>query len=98
RLTLFTRSPCGLCDAAKAVLSRVRARRPRCAYAEVDVMAPGQARWKALYEFDAPVVHVDRVGGAGGAPAATATAAATKKLMHRFGEAQVEALMDEVEK
>jgi glutaredoxin len=55
RLTLFTRANCGLCDNAKETLSKVWDRR-HFDYSEIDVMAPGQGKWKALYEFDTPVV------------------------------------------
>lgn len=58
RLTFFTRANCMLCDEAKLVLSKVWDRRD-FEYHEIDVMAPGQTRWKDLYEFDTPVVsHV----------------------------------------
>lgn len=57
RLTLFTRANCGLCDNAKKVLSDVWDRRP-FEYDEVDVMAPGQQKWKDVYEFDTPVVSI----------------------------------------
>ena len=56
RLTLFTRQNCGLCEDAKVVLSKVRDKRP-FDYEEVDVMSPGQQKWKAAYEFDTPVVR-----------------------------------------
>ncbi len=56
RLTLFTRANCSLCDDAKVVLERVRIHR-RFEYAEIDVMATGNGKWKALYEFDTPVVR-----------------------------------------
>ena len=55
RITFFTRSPCGLCDAAKAVVQNVKAKRP-FAYREINVMESGQEKWKGLYEFDTPVV------------------------------------------
>lgn len=55
RITFFTRSPCGLCDTAKAVVQDVKAKRP-LAYEEINVMEPGQERWRSLYEFDTPVV------------------------------------------
>lgn len=55
KITLFTRANCGLCDSARAVLSRVWDRRP-FDYEQVDIMAPGQERWKDVYEFDVPVV------------------------------------------
>ena len=53
RLTLFTRPDCSLCVDAKGVLSKVWDRRP-FEYDEIDVMK--QDKWKALYEFDTPVV------------------------------------------
>lgn len=57
RLTFFTRQNCSLCDDAKGVMSKVWDRRP-FEYTEIDVMAPKQEKWKALYEFDTPVVRL----------------------------------------
>lgn len=56
-------------------------------------MAPGHAKWKGLYEFDTPVIHVDNTAQLQGEE----TTAAARKLMHRLKEAEVEKLMDEVE-
>jgi hypothetical protein len=55
RITFFTRSPCGLCDTAKAVVQNVNKTRP-LQYQEINIMEPGQERWKQVYEFDTPVV------------------------------------------
>lgn len=55
RITLFTRANCSLCSDAKQVLSGVWDRRP-FEYDEIDVMTQNQEKWKALYEFDTPVV------------------------------------------
>jgi hypothetical protein len=55
RITFFTRSPCSLCDTAKAVVHNVKAKRD-LEYHEINVMDPGQEKWKAVYEFDTPVV------------------------------------------
>jgi glutaredoxin len=59
RLTLFTRSNCSLCVTAKDVLANMWDKR-HFEYDEIDVMASGQSQWKKLYEFDTPVVGVDR--------------------------------------
>lgn len=67
----------------------MKANRP-FAYQEIDVMQPGQEKWKAVYEFDTPVIHVDKAGGG-----ETTTAAA--KLMHRFKEDEVTRVLEEVE-
>jgi hypothetical protein len=56
RMTLFIRQNCSLCTDAKDVMSKVWDRRP-FEYTEIDVMAPGQTKWKNLYEFDTPVVR-----------------------------------------
>jgi hypothetical protein len=48
-------------------------------------MATGNKMWKDVYEFDTPVLHVQR-----------ADAAEPKKLFHRFSEQEVEKLVDEV--
>ncbi|KAK0254829.1 hypothetical protein LTR91_026430 [Friedmanniomyces endolithicus] len=97
RLTLFTRANCSLCDDAKAVLERTRNTR-RFEYTEIDVMVTGYDKWKALYEFDTPVVHVDQAQELKErASQGEGTTAQAKKLMHRFTEAQLRATMDEVE-
>ena len=57
RITFFTRNPCSLCDTAKAVVGNVKAKRP-FTYHEVNVMEPGQEKWKSVYEFDTPVVRL----------------------------------------
>ncbi|KAF2842328.1 hypothetical protein M501DRAFT_1013677 [Patellaria atrata CBS 101060] len=90
-ITLFTRPNCSLCTSAKAVLSDVWDTRP-FAYTETDVMSPGQEKWRNHYEFDTPVIHVERN------TTPFATTAAARKLMHRFTEKQVKRLMNEVEK
>ncbi|KAF2034832.1 hypothetical protein EK21DRAFT_97067 [Setomelanomma holmii] len=89
RITFFTRSPCGLCDTAKAVVQRVNAKRS-LKYHEINVMEPGQEKWKSLYEFDTPVIHIDKAN-------APETTPSSLKLMHRFSEDQVLATMDAAE-
>lgn len=56
RVTLFTRQNCSLCETAKAVVNLTTRQRP-FDYREIDVMSAGQEPWKALYEFDTPVVR-----------------------------------------
>nr|POE47860.1 glutaredoxin-like protein [Quercus suber] len=90
RLTLFTRENCSLCVDAKTVLSRVWDKRA-FAFEEVDVMQLKHQKWKDIYEFDTPVVHVDR-----NAPDRS-TSIQSRKLMHRFSEADVEKVMDHVQ-
>ncbi|KAF2145603.1 uncharacterized protein K452DRAFT_221235 [Aplosporella prunicola CBS 121167] len=93
RITYFMRDNCALCDNARAVLSNVWDKRP-FEYTEINVMAPGQQKWKDVYEFDTPVIHVERRPATDGLETTTAA----RKLMHRFKEEQVRALMDEAEK
>ncbi|KAH7414245.1 hypothetical protein DE146DRAFT_24800 [Phaeosphaeria sp. MPI-PUGE-AT-0046c] len=89
RITFFTRSPCGLCDTAKAVVRNVEAKRP-LVYREINVMEAGQEKWKSLYEFDTPVIHIDKAN-------APETTPSSLKLMHRFKEEQVMQMMDTAE-
>ncbi|KAK4902092.1 hypothetical protein LTR27_000994 [Elasticomyces elasticus] len=89
---MFSRPNCSLCDDAKVVVRRVVERRP-AEYKEYAVMNAGNERWKDLYEFDTPVVHVNRISSFSNGE----TTAQAKKLMHRFTEAQLQAAMDEVE-
>ncbi|ORY13469.1 hypothetical protein BCR34DRAFT_599826 [Clohesyomyces aquaticus] len=90
RLTLFTRANCSLCDTAKSVLENVKSKRP-FTYQEINVMVLGQEKWRAVYEFDTPVVHADKSGVA-------ETSTSALKLMHRFKEDEVMKLMDQAEK
>ncbi|KAK5743926.1 hypothetical protein LTS12_023653 [Elasticomyces elasticus] len=92
RLTMFSRPNCSLCDDAKIVVRKVTGKNP-AEYKEYDVMNAGNERWKDLYEFDTPVVHIDRTSSLSNGE----TTAQAKKLMHRFTEAQLQAAMDEVE-
>lgn len=55
RITLFTRKDCGLCDAARFVLSNVQHTRPFMIKV-VDIMKPEAKPWRDLYDFDVPVV------------------------------------------
>ena len=111
RLTLFTRPNCSLCDDAKGVLSKVWDRRP-FEYDEINVMESKQDKWKALYEFDTPVVCIClhnrarfstnvlkvHVDTTQENNQSFETTNAARKLMHRFTEQQVESAMDETVK
>lgn len=92
RLTLFTRANCGLCDVAKSRIIEVQKKRP-LDYAEIDIMGPGQQKWKDVYEFDVPVLHVDKISTVTDEPALDAA----KKLMHRFTVEEVEKAMNEAD-
>jgi hypothetical protein len=109
RHTLFIRQNCSLCTDAKEVMSKVWDRRP-FEYTEIDVMAPGQTKWKNLYEFDTPVVSAiasnedDRKGlirvqvhvdKVRENSQNFETTHKSGKLMHRFTEQQLEKLMDD---
>ncbi|KAI4912881.1 hypothetical protein J4E90_006289 [Alternaria incomplexa] len=89
RITFFTRTPCGLCDTAKAVVQNVKAKRP-FDYDEINVMDAGQEKWKGTYEFDTPVIHIDKAE-------AKETTTSSLKLMHRFKEEDVIKVMDQAE-
>ena len=63
-------------------------------------MSSGQETWK-IYEFDTPVIHVQRLDSPvqkGGQQPTQGIAKECGKLMHRFTEDQVEKLIDEAEK
>lgn len=93
RLTLFTRSNCSLCDVAKSKIAEVR-KKKTIEYNEVDVMAPGQKQWKQLYQYETPVLHVERVFHTNSKPNIVTEA---KKLWHRFSAEDIEKLVDEAE-
>ena len=83
---------CGLCDVAKSRLIEVQKQRP-IDYAEIDIMEAGQQKWKDVYEFDVPVLHVDRIASVADNPGLDAA----RKLMHRFTVEEVERAVNEVE-
>lgn len=93
RLTLFTKSQCGLCDVAKQVLANVREKRV-VDYSEVDIMQPEHKKWQDCYAFDVPVLHVQRRMHT---YAKEDIVTSEMKLMHRFTEQEVEKLCDEAE-
>lgn len=95
RLTLFTRANCGLCDVAKSRIGELQKKRS-INYSEIDIMAPGQEKWRDIYDFDVPVLHVDKMATRSDDATETPTLDAAKKLMHRFTVEEVEKAVDEV--
>ncbi|KAJ1333841.1 glutaredoxin family protein [Microdochium nivale] len=94
RITLFTRENCGLCTQARSVLSNVWDTR-HFEYTEIDIIkSESKSRWRDLYEFDTPVIHVAKASNPEEHPQAASQAI---KLMHRFTEDEVKAKMDAAE-
>ena len=93
RLTLFTKADCGLCETAKARLAQVQKKRT-VEYIEVDIMKKDNQKWFDVYAFDVPVLHVSRVMHT---YSKKDIISEERKLMHRFSEEDVEALIDEAE-
>ena len=93
RLTLFTKSDCGLCDTAKARLAEVQKRRT-VEYKEVDIMHEDNKKWFNAYCFDVPVLHINQVMQN---PSKSDTVDKEKKLWHRFSEEEIERSIDEAE-
>lgn len=93
RLTLFTRATCGLCDVAKTRIQEFQKKRP-IDYSEIDISAPEHRKWRDVYDFDVPVLHIDK--GLGQDEITTLNAA--KKLMHRFTVDEIVTAVAEVEK
>ncbi|KAF2428855.1 hypothetical protein EJ08DRAFT_551533, partial [Tothia fuscella] len=91
-ITLFTRQNCSLCTDAKQVLSNVWDKRP-FQFKEIDVMTAKDEQWK-MYQFDTPVIHINSAQEL--TKEGETTTASVRKLMHRFKEAEVEKLMDDV--
>lgn len=57
-------------------------------------MKPEETKWRDLYEFDTPVIHINSSKKGEELPE---LASKVKKLMHRFSPEEVEAKMDAVE-
>ena len=94
RLTLFTRSNCSLCEVAKSKIAEFQKKRT-VEYNEVDVMAADQKPWRRLYQYETPVLHVERVFHTPSKPSVMTEA---KKLWHRFSVEDIEKLVNEAEK
>ncbi|OQD74831.1 hypothetical protein PENDEC_c009G03097 [Penicillium decumbens] len=94
RLTLFTRAGCGMCDTAKHTVVQLNKRRP-FEYVEKNIDDAGNKKWKDVYDFDVPVLHVQSVND--GLPK-EADLSDARKLFHRWTELEVEQLVDEAEK
>lgn len=58
QITFFTKGDCPLCDAAWFVIKKLRARGD-CHVHKIDITAPGNGKWLALYSNDIPVVHLN---------------------------------------
>lgn len=92
QLTLFTRANCGLCDTAKHTLAQLKKKKD-FAYLELDIMKPGNKEWKDVYEFDVPVLHVQRIISPLAGQEVLMDEA--RKLFHRFSEEEVGKAIDE---
>ncbi|CZT22679.1 uncharacterized protein RCC_08384 [Ramularia collo-cygni] len=79
-------------------MSKVWDKRP-FEYKEVDIKARDMEKWKALYEFDVPVLHVERnvgdekVNGDG-----EVLGTGGRKVKHRSTVEELEGVMDVVQK
>ncbi|KAI0151862.1 hypothetical protein GGR57DRAFT_174188 [Xylariaceae sp. FL1272] len=95
KITLFTRENCGLCTEARSVLSHVWDQRP-FHFEEIDIVkSENGPKWRDLYEFDVPVIHVNKSSAPEEQPD---TVSRDSRLMHRFTVEQVNAKMDEAQK
>lgn len=63
----------------------------------MDIKAKGMEKWKGLYEFDVPVVHVER-NEDGGEKGNGVLREGGRKVKHRSTVGELEGVMDEVEK
>ncbi|ETI22399.1 hypothetical protein G647_06474 [Cladophialophora carrionii CBS 160.54] len=96
QLTLFTRANCGLCDVAKSRIVEFNKKQSEpVRYSEVDIMEQGQQKWKDAYDFDVPVLHIDRILETGKDFQPGLDAAC--KLMHRFTVEEVQKAVRQVE-
>lgn len=58
RITLFTKDDCSLCDSAEFVINKLGMRFD-IEVERVDITAPGNGKWFALYSNEIPVVHLN---------------------------------------
>ncbi|TQS38994.1 hypothetical protein Golomagni_00487 [Golovinomyces magnicellulatus] len=93
RITLFTRANCSLCTNAKQILSDVHKLRS-FKYHEIDIMKSESKKWRDLYEFDTPVIHINDSDQTDELPDLSSSAI---KLMHRFKVNEVIAEMDRLQ-
>ncbi|KAF8475657.1 hypothetical protein BDZ91DRAFT_710076 [Kalaharituber pfeilii] len=101
-ITLFTRKNCGLCEKAASILGDLWSQRPFEAR-EIDIMQdnPESKKWRDVYEFDVPVIHIERTKTVQKGDQALQEGALTneikmRKLMHHFRKSEVIAAMNEV--
>ncbi|KAK6344013.1 hypothetical protein TWF696_007661 [Orbilia brochopaga] len=85
RLTLFTKSNCGLCITAKEAVANFRKANNEIQYNEVDIFGPGNEKWHDAYVFDVPVLHLEKNNGS-----------KILKLMHRFTEDDIASKAKEI--
>ncbi|KAF3940187.1 hypothetical protein ABW19_dt0203591 [Dactylella cylindrospora] len=82
RLTLFTKSNCGLCVTAKeSVQTFLKSSGVGTKYTEIDIFGEGNEKWHDAYVFDVPVLHLED----------DEKSSKVLKLMHRFTKEDIEA-------
>ncbi|KAK6538195.1 hypothetical protein TWF694_011077 [Orbilia ellipsospora] len=86
RLTLFTKSDCGLCVKAKESVQNFRKSNSSTQYNEIDIMKTGNEKWHDAYVFDVPVLHLEN----------SSEGSRIIKLMHRFSKEDIESKIMEL--
>ena len=59
-LSVYTSKTCCLCDPIKFVSKRVAESVPDCQYKEIDINEPGHECFKEKYEYDIPVIEINK--------------------------------------
>ncbi|KAK9454819.1 hypothetical protein V1511DRAFT_369972 [Dipodascopsis uninucleata] len=77
-LTLFSRSPCGLCDKAKESILRASKSVPSFHYTEIDIVKQENQEWFDSYAYDVPVIHFQQT-----------ETSPLRKIMHHISEKDV---------
>lgn len=60
KVTLFSKSNCGLCEDASNVMGKVLKSSPHVDYSVVKIDDPKNQEWWEKYCFDVPVLHIER--------------------------------------
>ncbi|KAF3916697.1 hypothetical protein ABW20_dc0105959 [Dactylellina cionopaga] len=91
RLTLFTKSDCGLCVSAKESIQNFRKSADKSIeYTEIDIFQPNNEKWHNAYVFDVPVLHLEKHLEKNG------PSSKVLKLMHRFSKEDIESKAKEL--
>lgn len=94
-VTLFSRRGCSLCDKVKPIVKQEH-KVMRFQSDEVDIMEPKHKPWRDFYEYDVPVLHIQKYVLSGNKPNQKVLSEATK-LWHTWTAEELQQAINDLQ-